>query len=189
LILARTTSPTESQASWGISLQFEELIAVLPIVAIGVAVGTIVGQNLGARNPERAEKAAWQASGLALIYSALIGIVMYFGAHHFASIMSSDPKVIEYTVSYLQISAPVQPFIAFWVVLIGAMQGAGYTRWPMLAISLSLIFIRLPLCWFLTIVMGLGPSGTWLAINASSLVVSALIIWNFKKGDWKLQRV
>jgi putative MATE family efflux protein len=189
LILARTTVPTASQASWGISLQFEELIAVLPIVAIGVAVGTIVGQNLGALNPDRAEKAAWQASGLALLYSIPIGIIMYFGADRFASIMSTDTKVIEYTVSYLRISAPVQPLIAFWVVLTGAMQGAGYTRWPMLAISLSLILVRLPLCWFLTIIMGLGPDGTWLSINASSIVVSALIIWNFKKGYWKLQKV
>jgi Na+-driven multidrug efflux pump len=103
--------------------------------------------------------------------------------------MISDPKVIACSVEYLQIIGLCQPFVAIWLILMGAMNGAGYTRWPMWATVVCLTGIRLPLAWYLTVTLGYGPIGTWVAIALTCTAVGLLHIWRFRSGIWKLQKV
>lgn len=189
LIFAKTAFPTACQASWAVGLRLEEMVAGMPIYALSMAVATIVGQNLGAQQPARAEQAGWQVAAVGTGINAFFGALMFFAAWPIARMMSSDPKVIEYSVQYLQIVGISEPFVAAWLILSGAMQGAGYTRWPMWATVICLAVLRLPLAWLLTIPQNLGPMGTWIAVSVSSICVGTAVIWRFKTGVWKHQKV
>jgi Na+-driven multidrug efflux pump len=76
-----------------------------------------------------------------------------------------------------------------WLILFGAMQGAGYTKWPMWIGTLGMTAFRLPLAWYLTLSLHLGPSGTWLAMALSTVLVGILALWRFKTGVWKTQKI
>jgi putative MATE family efflux protein len=189
LIFACTKDPTSCQASWSVGLRLEEMVSGLPMHALGMAVGTIVGQNLGAQSALRAERAGWQVAIMGALLNSMVGALMYLAASPIAHVMSSDARVIQFIVQYLQIVGLCQPFIALWIILFGAMQGAGYTKWPMWASILCLVGFRLPLCWLLTIPFNLGPSGTWLGISISACAIGCVAVWRFQTGVWKLQRV
>ncbi|MBX9724044.1 MAG: hypothetical protein K2X81_21740, partial [Candidatus Obscuribacterales bacterium] len=188
-ILARTMYPTECEAAWAIGLRIEETLGGMPIYALNAAVATIVGQNLGAKKPDRAERAGWLVTGTGAAYNLLVGIVLFFSAQSVASLMSKDPLVIKYSTEYLQIVGLSQPFVAIWLCLVGALQGAGYTKWPMIATIVALIVFRLPFAWFLTITCGMGPAGTWISLACSSMLVGLALVWQFKRGTWKTQEV
>lgn len=188
-ILARTAHPTACEAAWTIGMRVEETFGGMPIFALGAAVATIVGQNLGAAKPGRAETGGWQVTALGAAYNLAVGIFMFLAARQIASLMSTDQCVIEISTQYLQIVGIVQPFAAVWMVLSGALQGAGYTRWPMVVTVISLIVFRLPLAWLLTVTLGLGPAGTWVSVAASTVLVGLMLIVQFRRGSWKLQKV
>jgi putative MATE family efflux protein len=189
LIFAHTQDPTSCQASWAVGLRLEEMLGGFPIYALSMAVGTIVGQNLGAGQPERAERAGWQVAAVGAGINTVVAMVLYFGAGNLAHLMSNDPKVIHYAVQYLQVVGLSEPFLAVWLILMGAMNGAGYTRWPMWATLVCMTGIRLPLAWFLTIGLGQGPIGTWTSLAVTVTAVGLLLVWRFKSGVWKLQQV
>ncbi len=189
LIFSLTKNPTACQASWAVGLRVEEMIGGFPIYALSMAVATIVGQNLGAGQPDRAERAGWQVTFLGAAMNCAVAAVLFFGADMLAHWMSTDSAVVGYSRQYLQVVGLSQPFVAIWLILVGAMQGAGYTRWPMIVTVLCLIGIRLPLAWYLTVWKDMGPIGTWYSIAFSSLSVGLLVIWRFKTGAWKHQKV
>lgn len=189
LIFAQTPDPTACQASWAVGLRLEEMVAGMPIYALSMAIGTIVGQNLGAKQEDRAQKAGWQCASIGGGFNALIGLIMFVFALQISHMMSQDAKVIEYTRQYLSIVGLSEPFVALWLILFGAMQGAGYTKWPMWASAVCLTGFRLPLAYFLTVTLKLGPAGTWWAVAISSVLVGLIAVWRFKTGVWKYQKV
>ncbi len=188
-VLAHTANPTGAQASWAVGMRIEEMIGGFPIYALAMALATIIGQNLGANQPERAERAGWQVTAIGAGLNTVIALILFFGADPIGHMMSSDPQVIEYSVQYLKIVGLSQPLVAIWLILMGGMNGAGYTRWPMYATVACLTFFRLPLAWYLTVNQSMGPMGTWIAISLSSIIVGILFIWRFKTGVWKFQKV
>lgn len=189
IILAHTKDPTSAQAAWGVGLRVEEMIGGMPIYALSMAVGTIVGQNLGAKQPERAVKAGWHVAAIGAGFNVIVAAVLYVFAREIASTMSTDPKVIAFTCEYFRWVGLCQPFVALWLILFGAMQGAGYTRWPMIASTLVLTLFRLPLAWYLSVTQNWGPAGTWVAVSVSVFIVGMLAIWRFQTGVWKEQKV
>ena len=188
-VLAHTANPTSAQASWAVGMRIEEMIGGFPIYALSMAVATIVGQNLGAKQPDRAERAGWQVTAVGAGMNTVIALVLFFGADQVAHLMSKDAAVIAYSVQYLKIVGLSQPFVAIWLILMGGLNGAGYTKWPMVASIMVLTVFRLPLAWYLSVNSGLGPLGTWIAISASSTIIGLLFVWRFKTGVWKLQKV
>ncbi len=188
-ILARTINPTACEAAWAIGLRLEETFGGMPIYALSAAAATLIGQNLGAKKPERAELAGWKVTAVGALYNLVVGVVLFCASKQIASIMSKDPLVIEYASQYLQIVGLSQPFVAAWLILAGATQGAGYTRWPMIVTVISLVFFRLPFAWYLTITLKMGPIGTWISLALSSVIVGLFLILQFKRGSWKQQEV
>ncbi|HIA53866.1 MAG TPA: MATE family efflux transporter [Candidatus Melainabacteria bacterium] len=188
-ILSHTHDPTSAQAAWGVGLRVEEMIGGMPIYALSMAVGTIVGQNLGAKQPDRAVTAGWQVAGLGAALNFVVAVLLFTFAREVASVMSTDPKVIAYTSDYFRWVGICQPFVALWLILFGAMQGAGYTRWPMIASTIVLTLFRLPLAWYLSVNMNWGPTGTWAGVSVSVFIVGLLAIWRFNTGVWKDQKV
>jgi len=189
IILAHTKDPTSAQAAWGVGLRVEEMIGGMPIYALSMAVGTIVGQNLGAKQPERAVRAGWHVAAIGACFNVLVAAILFTFAREVASLMSSDPKVIVITSDYFRYVGLCQPFVALWLILFGAMQGAGYTRWPMIASTIVLTLFRLPLAWYLSVTQQWGPTGTWLAVSVSVFIVGLLAVWRFRSGVWKDQKV
>lgn len=188
-IFAQTSNPTACQASWAVGFRLEEIISCLPVYALSTAVATIVGQNLGAEKSDRAERAGWQVAMIGGGFTLCMGLLLFFFANPIAQAMSKDPQVIIFTTQYFQVIGLSQPFVALWLILFGAMQGAGYTLWPMWASIVGLIFLRLPLAWFLTNQYFDGPMGCWLGIATASVLLGMVAVWRFWTGVWKLQKV
>jgi putative MATE family efflux protein len=190
-IFAMTKDPTSCQAAWTIGFRVEEMLCTLPLHALSTSIGTIVGQNLGAKKPERAERTGWQATQIGLAIEIPMAAVMYFFATPIASMMSKDQAVIASTAEYFKIIGLCEPFTACWIILFGALTGAGYTRWPMWAGIICLTVVRLPLAYFLATKAGLnmGPSGIWLAIAISAALIGILAAWRFNTGVWKTQKI
>lgn len=189
LILARCVDATSAQASWAVGLRVEEMVGGMPIYALSMAVATIVGQNLGARRSDRAEAAGWQCAIIGGVFNLTVGLILFMFAEPLAGMMCSEPRVIDYTRQYFQIVGLAQPFVALWLILFGAMSGAGYTKWPMWASAICLTGIRLPLAWILTVSLAMGPEGTWWSLAISSFVVGVVAVWRFRTGVWKQQKI
>ena len=189
VIFAHTAHPTATEAAWGIGWRLEEMLGGFPVYALSMAIATIVGQNLGAKQPDRAARATWQVVAIGAGINSIVALVLLLGARQIAGAMSNDPLVLEYATQYLQVVGAVQPFAAVWLILMGAMNGAGYTKWPMWATVICLAAIRLPMAWILTVTFKMGPIGCWYAVALPIVILGSLMIWRFRAGQWKLQQV
>ncbi|MBX9771630.1 MAG: MATE family efflux transporter, partial [Candidatus Obscuribacterales bacterium] len=127
LILSYCPNPTQSLASWSIGMRVESFV-FMPLMALSMAVASIVGQSLGAKEFNRAFKAGWHVTNLGIGLMLCLATLMFVFARPFAETMSHDPKTIEYTIDYLRINAFSEPFLSVGMVLAGALQGAGETR-------------------------------------------------------------
>ena len=179
---------TAAQAAYNVALRIESL-AFMPGLAFSFAATPLVGQNLGAGKPERAEHTAWVATGQAAMIMASVAILFVTAPRWLALIFTSDKHVVPLIVSYLLINAISEPFLAVGMVLRGALQGAGDTRMPMWISVLTLWIIRLPLAWFLVEYTGYASSGAWIAMAASTILSGLLVAAWFKWGTWRTLKV
>ena len=187
-ILSRCDSPTAALASWTIGMRVEGLL-FMPLMAFSLAVSSIVGQNLGARQIDRAFKAGWHVTWVGVALMTVLGAALFLGAEPFAEFMSKDAKTVEYTVDYLRINAISEPFLAVGMILAGALQGAGDTRTPMWISLFTNWVVRLPLAWVLSLQLHQGPMGAWIAMTVSVVIMGALQAWRFQSGSWVKTRV
>ena len=187
-ILSHCPSPVQAIASWTIGIRVEGIL-FMPLIALSMAVSSIVGQNLGARQPLRAFQAGWNVTWIGVVMMVVFGTMLFFGAEPLARLMSHDPKAIEYTASYLRINALAEPFLAFAMILSGALQGAGDTRSPMWISIFCNWIIRLPILWLLALKLSLGPTGAWIAMTISITIMGLLVIWRYQSGEWLKVRV
>jgi len=145
----------------------------------------MVGQNLGARKPERAAAGAWASAWQGIGVMGAIGILFIAFAHPIASVFTNDPKVLPLAASYLWVNGISEPFLAIAMILTGALQGAGETRLPTAATIVTLWFIRLPLCYYLTLTLGLGSLGAWIAMSGSTVLAGLATLAVFKLSHWQ----
>lgn len=188
-LFAMTADPTDSEAAWTIGFRLEEIICTLPLHAVGCSIGTIIGQNLGAGKPDRAMRAGWQAMIIGLAFEIPTAFLMYVMAEPIARCMSQDAGVVALTADYMRIVGLAEPFVACWIILFGAMTGAGYTKWPMWVGIICLTVVRLPLSYVLVKNAHLGTSGIWIGIAVSAAVIGLLAIQKYSSGVWKTQKV
>jgi putative MATE family efflux protein len=165
------------------------LFALLPAFGVSNAAATMVGQNLGAGHPERAERAVWKAAQYNMIFLGATGVVFFFGARLIAGLFTTDPAVQPYAVSCLRIVSLGFVFYAYGMVLTQAFNGAGDT-WTPTVINLLVFWVwEIPLAWWLSAHAGLGPRGVFMALTiaySTLAVVSAVI---FRRGAWKRSSV
>jgi Na+-driven multidrug efflux pump len=165
------------------------MFAMLPASGLSNAAATLVGQNLGARRPERAEQSVWQACMVSAAFLTAIGVVFLLGARVLVGLFTQDPEVLRHGVSYLRIISLGFPFYAFGMVMMQAFNGAGDTRTPTL-INLGVFWLlQLPLAWLLSHHTGLGPSGVFVTLATCFSVFAAIGVALFRRGRWKLARV
>jgi putative MATE family efflux protein len=188
--LVRILSHFGSAALAGYTIGIRLIIfALLPSFGISNAAATMVGQNLGARKPDRAEIAVWTAAFYNLIFLGTVGIVFLAGADVIVSFFTSDPIVDSYAVSCLRIVSLGFVFYAYGMVLTQSFNGAGDT-WTPTVINLVVFWaIELPLAWVLSHGGGLAARGVFvaLAVCYSLLAVVSAIV--FRRGQWKTKAV
>ncbi len=174
---------TESLAVLGIGNRVES-IAYLVAVAMGLACEAVVGQNLGAREPRRAERAAWLGSGLMAAFALLVSLAMWIAPEALMSFFTADAEVIRLGVPYVRVLAACQAFSAIEIVINGAFSGAGDTLPPMVITGI-ISMLRIPLAWWLCVVKGWGPMGLAWTISVTCIVRGALLAYWFRRGAWK----
>jgi putative MATE family efflux protein len=173
---------TSAYAAYGIGISLVSFSIVIGF-GFGIAAATLVGQQLGAAQPELAVKAGWRSLRMALIAMvALSGLLAYF-AGDLARFMIDDPEVVRLTVAFIYIIALVQPLMACEFTLGGALRGAGDTRFPLLATFCGIILGRLIPAW---IAASLGLSVYWIfAVMILDYGIKAtMLIWRYKSRKW-----
>lgn len=183
-VLARSPQATAAVAALTIGMTSES-IAFMPGFAFSMAASTLTGQNLGARNPGRAERAAWAALVQGLGVMIVMGAVFFIFAKQFTRFFTHDPQVVPLAVAYLKIAAVSEPFLAFGMILTGALNGAGDTKAPAWAAIATMWGVRLPLAWLAVFPLALGAVGAWWAMTISTALNGLVALWLFKRGGWK----
>ena len=179
---------TLAVAAFGISMRIDFVI-MIPGFGLASATATLVGQNLGAKEPKRAEKTAWASTGLYILISAVVGLLLFLFAEGAISIFNPTPGVVVIGAEILRIKAVGYIFFALSTILARTLGGAGDTLSPMIMTALSVFAVMIPLALVLPRVGELGMTGVWLAI-VISMVGQALItaLW-FNVGKWKEKEV
>lgn len=174
-------------AAMGIGNRMESF-SYLTCYGISVAASTMVGQNLGAKQPERASRCAWGATGIALGLTALTSVVFLTIPDLIATVFTDNPEVKAIAVDYLIILGLSQTAMAIEIVLEGAFSGAGDTI-PPLAIMLPGSAIRVPMAYYLAFDLGWGINGVWWTLTMTSILKAILLSYWFSRGKWKLKQV
>jgi MATE family multidrug resistance protein len=166
-----------------------EAIIFLPPFALNMAAAVLVGQNLGVKNHQRAEAVGWKIAWAGVLLISAISICIFIWANSLAALLSRDLAVLAETTRYLRIMMFSEPFMALSLILGGGLQGAGDTRGNMWVIVISMWLIRLPLAFLLSLVLGYGAVGVWVAMITSMTVQGVLMARRFYQGKWKHVRV
>jgi putative MATE family efflux protein len=165
------------------------LFALLPAFGVSNAAATMVGQNLGAGRPDRAEQAVWTATGYNMLFLGGVGVIFLAAARLIAVLFTRDPVVLSFAVSCLRTVSLGFIFYAAGMVLTQAFNGAGDT-WTPTVINLFVFWVwEIPLAWWLSHSAGLGPRGVFIALTVaySSLAVISAVL--FRRGHWKYKKV
>ncbi len=165
-----------------------ESISFLLCFGASMATSAMVGQNLGAGKPERAEKAAWVALFYAGIFTMTLTILYVSIPGLITRLFLNDPAVEPHAINYLIIIGLSQVFMASEIVMEGAFSGAGDTLPPML-VSITWTTFRIPIAYFLCFTLDLGVSGIWWAISSTTVIKGITIAIWFRRGKWKLKKV
>ncbi len=175
-------------AAYTIGLRLIEF-ALLPAWGLGNAAATLVGQNLGAEKPDRAERSVWRASKYNAIFMAAIGIMMISLAPQIVSLFSTEPEVIRYGTSCVRLLGVGYPMYAVGMIIIQALNGAGDTATPSVMNFICFWLLQIPLAYWLATTAGFGPNGVFLAIVIAESILTVMGVVVFRKGNWRLSQV
>jgi putative MATE family efflux protein len=185
--LTRTTTQfgTPALAALGLGHRVESWLYTIG-VGFGAAAAAIVGQNLGARQPERAERAGWISVGYAVAPACVAALAALLIPAQLAGLFTTDPAVIDVAARYLRIGVIADLTVCSEIVLEGALGGAGHTIPPMLT-STALTALRIPLAWWAA--ARWGVDGIWwtISLTAAARGIAMMALW--RAGGWKRKSV
>ena len=170
-------------AGYGIGLRWHMFI-LMPAFALGNATAALVGQNLGAGQPDRARRSAWLASGIDAGIMVLFAGLALVAAEPLVRCFTQDAEVVRVGVQYLRVVSPFYPAVAFGIILGRALNGAGDSLAPMVITAISLWGIQFPAALLLAHAVAPPTLGIWLAIAAGNVANALLIIARFRQGAW-----
>ncbi|MBT8081548.1 MAG: MATE family efflux transporter [Gammaproteobacteria bacterium] len=171
-------------AAFTIALRAMEFI-YLPAWGLGNAAATLVGQNLGAGRPDRAERSAWQASKYNAIFMGVTAVFLIVFAAVITGWFTNDAEVLRIGTHCMRILALGFPLYAVGMVVVQAMNGAGDTETPMTLNLVSFWLVQIPLAFMLATRTALGPEGAFIAIVLSESLLTVLSVVVFRRGGWK----
>jgi putative MATE family efflux protein len=187
-MLAHAPQGAAAVAALGIGMR-AEAFSFMPGFGYGIAASALVGQNLGAKSPEQAERSAWAATHQAMVIMSLMGVVFLAFSHLLPLIFTRDAVVVALSADYLRISAFGEPFLAIGMVLTNALQGAGETVRPTYITFITMWVVRLPLTYFLMFPLRLYTHGAWFAMLITTVLGGLMTLQLFRSGRWKRIKV
>jgi putative MATE family efflux protein len=165
------------------------LFALLPAFGLGNAAATLVGQNLGAGNPARAEQAVWRAAFYNFIFLGAVGVILFIAGHGIMRLFTSEAAVIAEGGRCLRIVAVGFPLYAYGMVVSQAFNGAGDTKTPT-RINLGCFWGgEIPAAYVIAQLLDVGPTGAYVSITLAFSAVALVSVTIFRRGRWKLVKV
>jgi putative MATE family efflux protein len=179
---------TDILAAHQIGLRIQSF-AFMPGFGFAIAATALVGQNLGANNPDHAEKSGWEAAKFSVAVMGVIALGIFAFAEPIARAFIGDPVVVAYSILFIRIHAISIPAVGLFFAIDGALRGAGDTRFPLMTSLSGMYFVRLPLGVLFAFVFGWGIIGVWIPLVIEYYYRSAVITTHFRRGKWKVLRV
>ncbi len=190
ILLIRMTAPFGSVVIAGYTIMLRIILfALLPSWGMANAAATLVGQNLGAKKPERAEAAVWRAGFYNMIVLGIVAIVFVTFARPLVGIFTNDEAVKQVAASALRIISAGYIFYAWGMVAIQAFNGAGDTVTPTFINLFCFWAVQLPIAWWLAFHTPMRSNGIFAAITISQSMIAVIGMLAFRRGKWKLQKV
>lgn len=186
IILTRIVSEFGSVALAGYTIAFRiVMFTLLPAWGLSNAAATLVGQNLGAKLPERAEQSVWYTARYNVYFLGIVSLLFLFTADIFVSWFSPEQEVVESGALALKIFCLGYIFFAFGMVMVQAFNGAGDTRTPTI-INLGILWaLQIPLAYLLAIHLNMGALGVFITIAICHSLHALVSLWLFRMGKWK----
>lgn len=186
IFLMRIMSEFGSEVLAGYTIAIRVIMfSLMPSWGMSNAAATLVGQNLGANKPDRAEASVWKTGKYNAIFMFSISIIYLCFAEKIIMLFNTTPQVVEYGTLCLQIIAAGYVFYAYGMVLTQAFNGAGDTRTPTKINFLIFWVLQLPFAYVMAITFKFGAVGVFLAISIAEVLLTVLSYVLFKKGKWK----
>jgi Na+-driven multidrug efflux pump len=182
--LVSKTGSTDASAGYQVAIR-NVVFFILPAWGLSNAAATLVGQNLGAKQPDRAAKSVLLTTKYNAIFMGVVMLLFLFLAPQIMNIFTKEPEVHRYGVSALQIIGAGYIFYGIGMVMIQALNGAGDSKTPTLINLFGFWLFQIPLAWILAKTLGMGPVGAFIAIPVAESVLALAAWYYFKLGKWK----
>ncbi|MCB1050108.1 MAG: MATE family efflux transporter [Acidobacteria bacterium] len=186
VFLVRISAQFGSEALAGYTIGIRVLMfTLLPAWGFSNAAATLVGQNLGAGQPDRAEKAVWMTGKINTVFMLTVGLIFFLAAEPIAALFQVEEPVAQVAADCLRWISLGYPFYGLGMVLVQAFNGAGDTLKPTYLNLICFWAIEIPLAYLLALPLGLGPLGVFLAIASCESLMTVFAWLVFRRGTWK----
>jgi Na+-driven multidrug efflux pump len=185
-ILAAVGSEAVAAATIAIRLL---MFSLMPAWGMSNAAATLVGQNLGAGEPGRAEAAVWRIGWYNMVFTLAVSVVFFLFPRELMGLFTPEPAVVDLGAQWLRILSYSFFVYGWWMVSVQAFNGAGDTVTPT---KINLVFfwlIQIPLAWLLALQFDLQATGVFWAVFVSETSVGLFTLWLFTRGKWKTVKV
>src|SRR6202790_1278400 len=188
--LVRIISVFGSAALAGYTIAIRIVIfIILPSWGLSNAAATLVGQNLGAKQPERAETSVWRTGFYNMLFLGVIGVFFIFFAEPAVRLFTNDPEVVPLAASCLRILSYGNIGYAYGMVMLQAFNGAGDTVTPTVVNFFGFWLLEIPLAYFLALRVGWQAKGAYVSIVVAECAIALAGVLLFRRGKWKVQRI
>jgi Na+-driven multidrug efflux pump len=165
------------------------MFVMMPAWGMSNAAATLVGQNLGANAPERAEASVWQIGRYNMIYLVAVSVLFFLFPRALIGFFTDDVKVVAIGAEWLRILSYSFFVYGWWMVAVQAFNGAGDTATPTRINFVFFWLIQIPLAWLLALHLGWQHTGVFWAVFVSETAVGLFTLWLFSRGGWKTAQV
>ena len=190
IFLMRILASIGSEAVAGATIAIRVMMfTMMPAWGMSNAAATLVGQNLGAQQPERAEASVWQIGWYNMGYLLAISVLFFLFPQGIVGFFSDDAKVVAVGAEWLRILSYALFVYGWWMVSVQAFNGAGDTATPTWINVVFFWLIQIPLAWLLALHLGWQETGVFWAVFVSETSVGLFTLWLFSRGRWKTAQV
>ena len=190
VFLMRIMSEFGSEVLAGYTIAIRVIMfTMMPAWGMSNAAATLVGQNLGAQKPERAEQSVWKTGKFSAYFMGIVSVFYLIFAPQIIAWFTPEAKVIENGALCLRIIAAGYIFYGYGMVIINSFNGAGDTKTPTWINFICFWLFQLPFAYLMALTFNFGPLGVFIAITLAEVLITVIgVIW-FKKGYWKTVKV
>lgn len=186
IFLMRILADIGSAAVAGATITIRVMMfTMMPAWGLSNAAATLVGQNLGAGQPERAEATLWKIGCYNMVFLLAVSVVYWLFNDKLMRLFSDDAAVIAIGAEWLRILSYSYFVYGWWMVSVQAFNGAGDTRTPTLINLVFFWLLQIPLSWWLATGLGWAESGVFWGVFISETSVGLFTLWLFSRGSWK----